>query len=285
MGFILTEDHFSIAEPFYTRIFLGTELEARKHNYYVLLTTVNTTVRSTNDLPRFLLEHNVDGVIIAGKIGASWIEAIRERDLPVLLVDYDLPRLNVSTVSTDNRGGARLGVEHLLKLGHTRIGFVGGDFAHPSIAERHRSYIDTLAAAGITPAPNWISMDEDDTRTENGFAGAKKILSNSDGRPTAIFAANDAMAIGCIQYCREAGHSVPSDVAIVGFDNIEAGYHVEPRLTTVNVHREEMGSIAVRRLAEMIEENGDVVTKAITPVELIVRESCGSAAVMSGTRA
>jgi len=275
IGFILTDDHFSVAEPFYTKIFLGTELEARKHNYYVLLTTVGRTVRETKELPRFLLEHNVDGVIIAGKISATWIEYIRSRNLPVLLIDYEVPRHRVSTVSMDNRTGVRLGVEHLLKLGHIRIGFLGGDLAHPSIAERYRSYVDTMTSAGISILPEWVCIDEPDTRSENGYNAARIILTHSHDRPTAVFAANDAMAIGCIQYCREAGIVVPESLAVVGFDNIEAGYHIEPRLTTVNVHREEMGSIAVRRLVEMIREKSDVVTKATTPVELIVRESCG----------
>ena len=276
IGFILTDDHFSVAEPFYTRIFLGTELEARKHNYYVLLTTVSATVRGTDDLPRFLLEHNVDGVIIAGKIGSSWIDAIRNRNLPVLLIDFDLPRHHVSTVSTDNRAGARLGVEHLLKLGHTKIGFVGGDIGHPSIEERYESYRETMSSAGLTPHNDWISTEEPDTRTENGYSAAQKMFARSEIRPTALFAANDAMAIGCIHFCRESGVSVPGSLALVGFDNVEAGYHIEPRLTTINVHREEMGGIAVRRLVEMIRDKSEVVTKATTPVELIVRESCGA---------
>ncbi len=284
IGFILTEDHFSSAEPFYTRIFLGTELEARKHNYYVLLTTVGATVRSANDLPRFLLEHNVDGVIIAGKIGASWPEAIRNRNLPVLLIDYDIPRLHLSTVSIDNRAGVRLGVEHLLQLGHTRIGFLGGDLAHPSIAERYESYAETMRAAGIEPEAAWCSIDEEDTRSENGYEAARRLLSANDERPTALVGANDAMAIGCIEYCRDAAIDVPGTLAVVGFDNVEAGYHIEPRLTTINVHREEMGSVAVRRLVEMIREDRDIVTKATTPVELIVRESCGAPAATSAVR-
>ncbi|HEX9614557.1 MAG TPA: LacI family DNA-binding transcriptional regulator, partial [Bacteroidota bacterium] len=72
IGFILTDDHFTQAEPFYTKIFLGTEFEARKHNYYVLLTTVGRTVKESAEVPRFLLEQNVDGVVIAGRIGVSW---------------------------------------------------------------------------------------------------------------------------------------------------------------------------------------------------------------------
>jgi LacI family transcriptional regulator len=275
IGFILTNDHFSLVEPFYTKVFLGTELEAREHDYYVLLTTVAPNVSGTKQMPRFFLENNVDGVIIAGKIDVSWIDYVRGRNLPVLLIDYDLPNHRISTVTMDNSDGARLVVEHLLRLGHTKIGFIGGDLKHPSIAERYSAYRDTLEARGVEILLSWVSVNEPDTRIENGYRAAKQILSSGDARPTAIFAANDALALGCIRYCKEAGISIPGSLAVVGFDNVESGLHVEPRLTTVNVHREEMGAIAVRRLVEMIRDKGDVVNHTTTPVELVIRQSCG----------
>jgi LacI family transcriptional regulator len=280
IGLILTEDHFNVAEPFYTRVFLGTEFEARKHNYYVLLTTVAPTIRGTKEMPRFLLEHNVDGIIIAGKIGAPWIGYVRERNLPIVLIDYEIPRYRLSTVTMDNRGGARLVVEHLLQLGHTKIGFIGGDLDHPSIAERYHSYRDTLQSHKVEVNSFWKSIDEPDTRVENGYRAAKRLLSTTAQRPTAIFAANDAMALGCMQYCKEIGLPVPESVAIVGFDNIEAGLLVEPRLTTVNVHREEMGAIAVRRLVEMMRDKTDTLVTTTTPVELVARESSGAKRIL-----
>jgi len=275
IGFILTSEHFSLAEPFYTRIFLGSEFEARKHNYYILLTTVDRSVSGTKELPRFFLEHNVDGIIIAGKIGSSWIEHVRQHDLPLILIDYEFPSHHVSSVMMDNVGGARLVVEHLLKLGHSKIGFIGGDAKHPSIAARFKTYCDTLTEHGIEVNEQWVNVDEVGTGFENGYLAAQKILNVHALKPTAVFAANDAMALGCMKYCNETGVSVPGSLALVGFDNVESGLHVEPRLTTVNVHREAMGSVAVRRLVEMINENGHVVDKTTTPVELIVRESCG----------
>lgn len=275
IGFIATNDHFTHAEPFYTRIFLGTEFEARKHHYYILLTTVAHTMKESIEIPRFLLEHNVDGVIIAGKIGSSWIEYIRKRGIPILLIDYELPRSPSSTIGIDNRGGARAVVKHLRKGGHSKIAFIGGDIRHSSIAERYDAFREELELEGIKMNDAWVSIDEPDTRLINGYEGAKKVFSHATDRPTAVFAANDVMAIGCMRYLKEAGLNVPNDVAVVGFDNIEACLHTEPRLTTVNVHREELGSLAVRRIVEMIKDKNSVVTKTLTPVELIVRESCG----------
>jgi LacI family transcriptional regulator len=222
-----------------------------------------------------LLEQNVDGVILVGKIGTPWIEYVRNQNLPMVLVDYDVPRFRLSTVAMDNREGARLVVEHLIERGHTRIGFIGGDLDHPSIAERYTSYCDTLLEHGITPHGAWKQIDEPDTRVENGYQAARQLLSRHGQHPSAVFAANDAMALGCLQYCRKAGIAAPGALALAGFDNIEAGLHVEPRLTTVNVECEEMGAAAVRRLVELMRKSGSTIVKATTPVELVVRESSG----------
>jgi LacI family transcriptional regulator len=275
IGFLLTDEHFSSAEPFYTRIFLGTEVEARNLSYYVLLTTVADNVGGTKMLPRFFLEHNVDGVIIAGKIGTSWIEYVHEKNLPLLLIDFEVPNHRVSSVTMDNREGGRLAVEHFLSLGHTKIGFIGGDIKHPSIAGRYNSFCETLGARGIKLSPSWVSIDEPSPTFENGYRAAKQILANQATRPTAIFAANDALAFGCMSYCKQAGLAIPESLALIGFDNVESGLHVEPRLTTINVHREEMGGIAVRRLVEMIRTKSTLVENITTPVELVIRESCG----------
>ncbi len=275
IGFILTGEHFSQAEPFYTKIFLGTELEARQHNYYVLLTTVPYNVGTTDEMPRFFLEHNVDGVIIAGRIGTSWLDYIEERSLPVILIDFEVPNRRISTVVMDNAEGARLAVEHLLELGHKNIGFIGGDIKHPSIADRYRAYRATMEDRGIAVRDSLVSVDEPNTRFENGYRAAARLLASSGDRPTAVFAANDALALGCMKFCKENGLHIPDDVAVVGFDNVESGLQAQPRLTTVNVHREEMGGLAVRRLVEMIREKSIVVDRSTTPVELVVRESCG----------
>ena len=276
IGFLLTEDHFSKSEPFYTNIFLGTEFEARDHNYYVLLTTVGSTLKNEKQIPRFLLEHNVDGVIVAGKIGSSWLDEIVERGLPVVLVDFESSRHDLSSVAMDNQSGARLAVRHLHKLGHMRIGFIGGDIKHPSIAARFAGFVQECEALKIDHRTEWVSISERGTNKENGIEATKKICLHRDRLPSAIFAANDAMALGCIQQLKSLNLRVPQDVAVVGFDNIEAGLHIDPKLTTVNVRKEELGAIAVRRLVEMMKSDSPAVTRTLMPVELIVRESCGT---------
>jgi LacI family transcriptional regulator len=183
-------------------------------------------------------------------------------------------------VLIDNRAGAHAAVNHLIECGHTDIGFIGGDLSHPSIAERYAGYKEALREHGITPNERLCSIDEPDTRMMDGANAIGKILERN-GRPTAVFAANDAMAIGCLRYVRNRGLTVPQDLAIVGFDDVDMSSHLEPQLTTVKVLKEEMGKLAVLRLVEMIRTKGRSVVTTHVPVELIIRESTGR--VGSGT--
>ncbi|MGA2625104.1 MAG: LacI family DNA-binding transcriptional regulator [Bacteroidota bacterium] len=273
IGFIISDDHFTQVEPFYTRIFLGTEFESRDHDYYVLLTTVSKRFNKKNpSVPRYLLERNVDGVIIAGRISEALVEHIDKLALPMVLVDYALKRRRISSVLIDNRSGVRAAILHLIQGGHREIAFIGGDLQHPSIAERYEAYKKTLEENNLTCRPSLVVTDETDTRVHNGYNAAGRLL-KQEGKPTAIFAANDAMAIGCMRYLKAVGKEIPDDVAVVGFDDIEMSSHVEPRLTTVRVPKEEMGKLAVRLLVGIIKSKVETITTVHVPVELVVRES------------
>ncbi|MCR4438344.1 MAG: LacI family DNA-binding transcriptional regulator [bacterium] len=271
LGFILTDDHFSRAEPFYTKVFLGTEFEARGHDYYILLTTVEQRFRREG-VPRFLLERDVDGVIFAGKVPSRLVEYVKQQGLPIVLVDYYPPRGDYSCVLIDNVGGAQLAVSHLVHKGHRRIAFVGGDLEHPSIHERFLGYREALTQAGIEVLDALVVTDQPYTGTTDGYEAAKELLDR--GQPfTALFAANDAMAVGALRLMQEGGIKVPNDVAIVGFDDVEAAITTQPTLTTVRVPKEELGAIAVRRLVEQINHNDRAISRTIVPTTLVLRES------------
>ena len=272
LGFIVSEDHFAQAEQFYTRVFLGTELEARLHDYYVLLTVIGRHFTKGNSIPRFLLERNVDGVIIAGSVNDKIIEYIDGLGLPIILVDYQFKRKPCSAVLIDNRNGTRSAVSHLIQIGHTRIGFIGGDLRHPSIAERYGTYKATLEEHGLVPDPSWIAADEKYLSFKSGCTAAEKVLS-APSRPEALFAANDSMAIGSLHCAKRQGLRIPEDLAIVGFDDLEVSSHVEPRLTSVRVHKEEMGRLAVRRLVDILRSKLTTEVTAHVRADLIVRES------------
>jgi LacI family transcriptional regulator len=228
--------------------------------------------RKQESVPRFLLERNVDGVIIAGKINEKLIDYIDNLGLPMILVDYVSPKRRISSVLIDNRKGGHLAVQHLLDIGHREIGFIGGDITHPSIAERFLAYKETLVENGIAPNQQLIATNEQSASPENGANALGKMLEHG-GRPTAVFVANDSMAIGCMQRVKQQGMKIPDDIAVVGFDDIESSSHVEPRLTTIKVPKEEMGMIAVQRLVDAVKTRIPNIVNTYVPVELVIRGS------------
>lgn len=274
IGFILTDEHFSRSEPFYTKVFLGTEFEARNHHYYVLLTTVNKFFRSNKHIPRFLLEKNVDGVILAGRVPQGLINYIIETGLPYVVVDFIPKSGSFSAILIDNVDGAHKAVSHLINKGHRHIGFVGGDLEHPSLSERFEGYQKALSDANLSLNEKLIVTDEPYTAFQDGYQGMRKLLKR-DVEFTALFAGNDAMAQGCLCCLREHQIDVPGKVALIGFDDVESDLQIAPSLTTLRVDKVELGAMAVRRLVEMMKKGEMIQGKTLLKTELILRKSTG----------
>ncbi len=272
IGFILTEDHFLRTEPFYTKIFLGTEFEARLSEYYILLTTIPTNYEPVDPLPRFVLEGNVDGVIIAGKIPDSIINRLKQFKLPIIFVDYYPPEGDFSAVLIDNVTGGLQATEHLISCGHKKIGFIGGDIDHPSIRDRYQGYKIALENNGIPYNPRFIVANESGTNRECGYNAAKQLFSDNNDI-TSIFVCNDAMALGAIQYLKTQNIIIPDEVSIIGFDDVESGLISEPALTTMRVPKIELGAKAMSIMAQFLEDKVTNPYKLLMPVELILRKS------------
>ncbi len=272
IGFILTEDHFSRSEPFYTQVFLGTEFQAREHEYYILLTTVPENYSHNDPLPRFVLENNVEGVILAGKVPQALIEGLEQFHLPLVFVDYVPPRGNYPAVMIDNIAGGLMATNHLIGCRHRKIAFVGGDLDHPSITERFQGYKMALEKAGIDYHSRYVVVDEPLPTREYGYEAGKKLLDKA-GDVTAVFACNDAMAIGLLQYFKERGLNVPGDISLIGFDDVEADLSLDPPLTTIRVSKVDLGVEAINLIAEILKKGRSNPHKILVPVELVIRQS------------
>lgn len=272
IGFILTEDHFSRHEPFYTRIFLGTEFEARELEYYILLTTVPPDFKPNSRLPRFILERNVDGIILAGKVPHALMQCIQQRDIPVVFVDYFLPDENYPAVLIDNISGGLLATQHLIKCGRQRIGFIGGDIQHPSIYDRYQGYQRALEQNGIPGQETLVVVDEPYPDRQSGYRAMEKLIRRAPD-VDAVFACNDAMALGALQCLKEKGKKIPQDIALIGFDDVEADLTVDPSLSTIRVNKEELGIQAIRLMIEILNSSKPISRKILVPVELVARES------------
>ncbi len=272
IGFILTDDHFLRTEPFYTKIFLGTEFEARGEGYYILLTSIKSDFDKKDVLPRFVLNNSVDGIIIAGKIPHNLIDKLSLYRIPTVFVDYIPPTNGYPLVLIDNIQGGLMAVNHLINLGHKIIAFISSDIEHPSFSDRLNGYRQALENAKIPVRSNLIYTNSSYEGRQAGFDLAKKLFSHNK-EVTAIFAGNDAMAIGAIHYLKTKGFKVPEDVSVIGFDGIEADLMLDPSLSTISVPKIELGVEALKLLVNTLKNKKSLPKKIVVPVELIIRES------------
>ena len=272
LGFVLREDHFRQSEPFYTRVFLGAEFEARRRGLYVLLSTVPDPYDAGSHAPRFLTEHSVDGVIVAGGVDGGLVEQLQARSIPHVLADFAWD--GAAHVSIDNRGGAEAVAAHLVRRGHERTAFLGADPDHPSPLARRDGFVRAMREAGH-PVPDELVVIDDgpSDRTTGARASSALLDLKLAERPTAVFCANDALALGLLDAARDRGLSVPGDVAVVGFDDVEGASLASPPLTTVRVPKEQLGETALAVLALGIEGGAPIAPSTIIPTELVVRAS------------
>lgn len=272
IGFILTDDHFSRSEPFYTQIFLGTEFQAREHEYYILLTTISSDFSPGDPLPRFVLEKNVEGIVLAGKVPDSFLNQLETRKMPLVFVDYYPKGKKYPVVMIDNIDGGLQATQHLINCQHRRIAFIAGDIEHPSIEGRFQGYKMALERSDIKYDPELTVINNDYPDRRSGFFSTKFLFDH--GRKfSAIFACNDAMAIGALQCIREKGKRVPRDISLIGFDDVESDLSLDPPLTTIRVPKVDMGSEALRMLVEVIQRKNISPRKVLIPVQLCVRKS------------
>jgi LacI family transcriptional regulator len=216
------------------------------------------------------LHGRVDGlVLMTPGLGGVWLQQALPRRVPVMLLNGEDGRHD--SLRIDNRQGAGLAVAHLVALGHRRIAFVGGPAGNTDAGERNRGYREAMAAASLV-ADTALELAGD--FGEESGARAGEVLAGLARQPTAIFAANDEMAIGCLGALRERGLAVPGDFSLVGFDDIPIARYVTPALTTVHVPIAELGTRAMERLLERVEGKGaDERRHDTVATSLVLRES------------
>jgi DNA-binding LacI/PurR family transcriptional regulator len=177
----------------------------------------------------------------------------------------------VTSVDVDNRAGARGAVEHLIALGHRRIGCVtNAPLAYTAASERLDGYRDALRAANIEPRPEWVVEAAFDAGS--GHRAMAELLAR--GPVDAVFVASDVVAFGALGALREAGRRVPDDISVVGFDDIPLAAFLEPPLTTVRLPAYALGHAVASALLDRI-ANPAAPRRTLLPTELVVRSSTG----------
>src|SRR5687767_7599366 len=240
----------------------------------VLCPTLHEHDREVTLLDR-LIRGTTDGaVLMLPEESSAELKALQDQGFPFVVVD---PRVSldetIPVVSAAHAAGARAATEHLLELGHRRIGAITGPPEWIACTERINGYHGALAAAGVLPDPALVAVS--DFRNGPVTAAAATALLDLPDPPTAIFAFNDNVAVGVMRAARARGLRIPEDLSVVGFDDSEQAEIVVPTLTTVRQPLAEMGRMAVSLLLRLLENQRVDALRIQLATKLVVRESTG----------
>ena len=266
---------------FFSEVIRGIDRAAREQHFQIVVSSSHADTEEMLAAARFM-QGRIDGLIamVPDKGSAAAIRRIASR-FPVILLNPRFEVAGCSTISIANFGGARAAVEHLTQLGHRRIAILKGPGGNVDAEERLRGYQQALRDAGIQPDPK-LELEGDFSQV-GGHRCASELLQLAP-RPTAVFAANDYMAVGLMSALRDAHLEVPRDFAVAGFDDIAISRYMNPPLTTVRVDAQELGQrAALALITSMQAPSKPPPTHTVLPAALVVRVSCGSAA--NGSRA
>jgi LacI family transcriptional regulator len=265
-----------VANPFFTAIVRAAEEVARRADYHVILCDTRADLGVERGVIEELIAHRVEGAVIApvSDRTATHLRRLAEFGVPFVLIDRTIPGVDCDVVLGDSSGGARQLVEHLVSLGHRRIGFIVESDDVSTARDRRAGYEAALKAAGIALDPALVAHAAPDP--SGGSAGMSR-LHELEERPTAVFTVNNLVALGAIEAVRAAGLEVPDDVALVCFDDIEYASRLYPFLTAMEQPAQTFGTLGTQLLLERIEGRGpERRHEVVLPGEFIIRKSCGA---------
>jgi LacI family transcriptional regulator len=261
-----------LMHSYFAEICRGVEAHARPFGYQNLICSTDEEARKEIDEIEALLSRT-DGLIVASALSSSEVKFYRRllsEGANVVFIDRLLDGLRCSAVTTDDVQVGLLATEHLIALGHRKIGHLRGPNVSTSL-KRLQGYKKAIAKAGLKSLVHECGFTEAD-----GYTAMEKWIASGD-LPSAIFAANDPAAIGAMAAASQAGLNVPADIAFVGAGNIHYGDMLRVPLTTVSWSKAEMGQAAASLLLELIDAKKTRRYRTITVApELIVRQSCGA---------
>jgi LacI family transcriptional regulator len=265
---------------FFSEIIRGIDQAAQQAGYHCLVSGARHTGPPLEAALRSM-RGRVDGLILMSpEFTGDLSRRTLPQGFPVVLVHCppsDLPHDNLMIANAE---GARAMVRHLAGLGHRRIATITGAEGNFDAAERLRGYREAMAECGLVTDAALEAPG--DFGEESGAAAARALMALPDP-PTAIFAANDSMAIGALSALRDAGYRVPEDVALGGFDDIPMARYMTPPLTSVHVDIARLGQRASELLLDNLERpTGRRPTREVLPTTLTVRQSCGARTTTSG---
>ena len=273
VGVVITESTGRVFDdPFFSDVLRGitTALSSRQKQLALLMPSSKEEYRR---LEQYLAGGHVDGAVFVSLHGDDPLpERLHARGVPVVVCGEPPHGARVSYVDNDNRGGAAAAVRHLISLGRGNIAIINGRMDMPGAVARRSGYLDALAEAGLSARPEL--EEEGDFTREGGFQAMQKLLSRCP-EIDAVFAASDLMAAGAIEALCTAGRKVPTEVAIVGFDDSAVATTTHPPLSSVRQPVETMGRELVNVLLQAVDARDHVLRRVVLATELVTRQSSG----------
>jgi len=273
--FVLSNREF--LHPMHARMLQGAEQYCEETGYFVVFKRFEygpATPVADLRLPSLLHEHGIaDCLILAGTNYPNLIAATAAAGVPYVLYRNNLvgdpPHEGADQVRSDDRTGAMEAVRYLVKLGHRRICFIG-DISLPWSASRYQAFCAVVSETGVEPMAQTVGLSEDTFR--NGLASTEAILRQGPP-PTAIFAANDHVALGVLEQLRRSAVRVPEDCSVVGFDDLPDAQVTSPPLTTVHNPFFELGRELARMAVEKAKAPCEEQAEIVLPTDLVLRGS------------
>jgi len=269
LALILTD----ITNPFWTTVARGVEDVASADGFNVILCNTDESEVKENSYVRVLLQKQVDGfVLVPANRTSRSVPLIRKQRVPLVILDRTVPA-SVDIVRSDSEGGAYMLTRHLLERGYRHIAMLSGPDEVSTAVDRAVGYRRALTEAGV-PVDERIVRYRAFTQ-EGGYLMTQEVLAVRP-RPTALFAANNFIAIGAFRALREVGLQVPEDIALVAFDDLPPTFTMEPFLTVAAQQAYEMGRRATQLLLQRLtEETPGPAQEIVLPTDLVVRRSSG----------
>jgi DNA-binding LacI/PurR family transcriptional regulator len=269
----------AISDPFYGEIVSGVEEVASRNGYSVILANAPIDPEREVGVVRSLQERRVDGILVtASRAGERYIAISSEMSIPIVLINNQHDGQFVHSVSIDNLHGARQAIEHLIALGHRRIGYIGNQQGYRSDRERYAAYRRTLSKARLPFQPELVAYGNG---LPDGCLSAVNQLLSLPEPPTAIFCYNDMSCLGAIRVAADRGLRIPEDLSLVGFDDLFFAPYLQPALTTVCQPRQFMGQRAMEILLALL-AGESIEKKERVEGQLIIRSSTAAPSAENG---
>lgn len=269
----------SIGDPFFTDVMRGIRKAAKARGYSVLIEETQRNTMTADEISAMLVSKQTDGIILLAStspFGTEILSAKSHRRLPIVIgCETVSPELSdFPSVHIDNIAAAMEATRHLVDHGHRRIAMIRGEADSLLTRDRELGYRQAMQEAGLAIDAGWVV--EGDMTLDGAIHATGELLAN-DQRPTAIFCANDEMAIGALHAIKAAGLDVPRDLSLIGFDDVRYAAVMDPPLTTIAQPAEEIGERVMQRLCREIDDEAEEnAAPEIVPHQLVIRDSTGA---------